>query len=248
MDTFVRGYRNKLRENSYFTCYHLESNPQLIIPFKQYTTTVIIHCLLWPTVSALFFIGFAFLLYYDPCYLGIKSRKHKTNLRRVSPRILSKGRDGYKSAKTYEDTVALRPVTHPVQHAEKRRKRNRPREGSNPPARHSGALIQIDRDREEKTHDAEHQNETERMKRRKDAEIQKPRRYSRQDKSHQSRRRSSSRSVTEDSSGSERKRNRNKTSSSETSENVQRKVVRPKLKRTTSAPTRTPSFLRETNL
>ena len=36
----------------------------------------------WPSVSALFFITCAFLVYYDPCHL--RTGKQKTNLRRVS--------------------------------------------------------------------------------------------------------------------------------------------------------------------
>ena len=237
----MRRYRNRLRSDTQFTCFYLATNPHLVIPYKKYTTMNIVHCLVWPSVSALFFISCAFLVYYDPCHLG--TGKQKTNLRRVSARILNQGNSRYKTTNQPDDIEVLRPITHPVQQTKKQRKQRKPQ------SRFKGSI----NDKDNLLQDNGHQNrivDTRREIARNN--LKKSRHPHGSDgvisrKSHHRRLKPHVHHGCSDGS-SESGKKQKKTSSSETSENTEKKRVKTRHKRTTSEPTRTPSFLRETNL
>ena len=241
VNSFVRRYRNKLRSDTQFTCFYLATNPHLVIPYKKYTTMDIVHCLVWPSVSALLFITCAFLVYYDPCHL--RTGKQKTNLRRVSAMILNKGNRRHKTTGHPDDIEALRPITHPVQqpkrHKEHRKEQSRCKGSIND----KGSLLQDDGPKIRNVYD---DRKTDRNSLKKNRHPHGsvgvvPR------KSHHRRRKPHAQHGSSDGSGESGKRHK-MTSSSEISENTELKRVKSRHKRTASEPTRTPSFLRETNL
>ena len=199
----------------------------------------IVHCLVWPSVSALFFITCAFLVYYDPCHL--RTGKQKTNLRRVSARILSKGNNRHKTTSHPDDIEALRPITHPVQQTKEQRKHRKPQSKFKGSISDKEKLLQDNgpQIRIVDTHRQTDRNNLKRNRHSHDGVI--PRKsHHRRRKPHAHHGRSDGRSE----SGKKQK----KRSSSETSENIEKKRVKTRHKRTASEPTRTPSFLRETNL
>ena len=197
----------------------------------------ILHCLVWPSVSALFFITCAFLVYYDPCHL--RTGKQKTNLRRVSARILNKGNSRHKTTSHPDDIEALRPITRPVQQMKKQRKHRKPQskfKGSN-------------NDKDNLLQDNEPQIRIVDTHRQTDRNYLKKNRHSHRSDGiiPRKRRKPHVHHGCSDGSGESGKKQK-KTSSSETSENTEKKRVKTRHKRTASEPTRTPSFLRETNL
>ena len=241
VDSFVRRYRNKLRSDTQFTCFYLATNPHLVIPYKKYTTMDIVHCLVWPSVSALLFIICAFLVHYDPCHL--RTGKQKTNLRRVSAMILNKGNRRHKTTGHPDDTEALRPITHPVQQTQKYKKHRKEQTRFKGSVNDKGSLLQAD---EPKIRNVYVDRETDRKS------LKKNRHQHGSDgvvprKSHHRRCKPHAQHGSSDGSGGSGKRHK-MTSSSEASENTERKRVKTRHKRTASEPTRTPSFLRETNL
>ena len=213
-----------------------------MIPYKKYTTMNIVHCLVWPSVSALFFITCAFLVYYDPCHL--RTGKQKTNLRRVSARILNKGNSRHKTTSNPDDIEALRPITHPVQQTKEQRKHRKPQSKLKGSINDKDSLLPDNNGHQIRIVVTDRETDRNNMKKNRhphgsDGVI--PR------KTHHRRRKPHVHHGCSDGSSESGKRQK-MTSSSETSENTEKKRVKTRHKRTASEPARTPSFLRETNL
>ena len=80
MDSYIKDYEQKLKNQELFKCYYIDDH-NLLIPCIKYSTSDVVHSMLWPSVFFVLCVICGLMLLYDPC--GIVYPKYKASKTRT---------------------------------------------------------------------------------------------------------------------------------------------------------------------